>query len=56
MSKFAALKGKKGPSAASKISASLTAGNLSEALDGELPRSIKSTLYKKHAFYILCFL
>ena len=38
MSKFAALKGKKGPSAASKISASLTAGNLSEALDGELPR------------------
>lgn len=34
MSKFAALKGKKSPGAASKIDESLTAGNLSEALSG----------------------
>ncbi len=34
MSKFTALKGKKSPRATSKISESLTAGNLSEALSG----------------------
>lgn len=35
MSKLAALKGKTGPSTVTKINESLTAGNLSEALEGE---------------------
>ena len=43
MSKLAALKGKAGPSTVTKISESLTAGNLSEALEGdsEAPRKAR---------------
>lgn len=43
MSKLAALKGKTGPSTVTKISDSLTAGNLSEALEGaeEQPRKAR---------------
>lgn len=42
MSKLAALKGKRGPSASTKIKESLTSGNLSEALEGSVENPRKA--------------